>query len=167
MAKLDKALAEPVGRTYMNANDFFENLDERRAEREARPWYVKAASKTHRELFGTYGFVQQNLHPRRVMNKGVWTWQRAHRGWADCDTWSVDTYVTKVVSEMLVYLADTTHSYPGSEEFNTPEKWDAHLRDLAKRLRTWNDDTFADKTSYETTKAAMEEFGRNLGHYWD
>lgn len=31
----------------------------------------------------------------------VWFYQRGRRGWADCDSWSIDTYIAPIFVEML------------------------------------------------------------------
>ncbi len=96
-----------------------------------------------------------------------WNLQRMRRGWADCDVWSLDSYIAQLLSGAVLKLADG-HAYPGDgTEWDTPEKWDAHLKDLSARLAAWNDETFHDDVAYETTRAAVEEFGHSLGRYWD
>ena len=99
--------------------------------------------------------------------RAKWNWQRMRRGWADCDAWSLDCYIARVLSGAVLQLAKG-HAYPGEgTEWDTPEKWEAHLKNLSARLGVWNDETFLDDDSYEITRAAVEEFGRNLGRYWD
>lgn len=141
------------------------------AWRDALPFPVRKAGElarwTRYRVFGKYGFFRDKVNPRLVWRRAGWLLHRAKYGWSAYDTWSADTYIARVVSQMLVHLADHTHSYPGQGEWDTPEKWDAHLRDLAVRIGTWNDDTFCDKDAFETTRSAMEEFGRTFGHYWD
>lgn len=105
-------------------------------------------------------------HPR-PWQRVRYRWQRAARGWADCDVWSMDSYIARVMSAMLTYLADHNHAYPGVEPWETPEKWDTYLRDLSARMAVWNNETFSDKNAFETARAAMEEFGTNFGHFWD
>lgn len=40
-------------------------------------------------------------------------WQRAYRGWADEDTWSLSSYLSKVIKESLVYFKNNQHTIPG------------------------------------------------------
>ena len=56
-------------------------------------------------------------------------WQRATRGWADRDTWNLDSYLLDILPEMIDHLRIHTHGYPGYDEFNTPEKWDKFLKE--------------------------------------
>lgn len=97
-----------------------------------------------------------------------WFIQRGRRGWSVRDTWSFDSYVCWVLSEGTAWLAEHDHGYPGEgTEWDTPEKWKAYLLDLSVRLGTWNDKTFLDNDAFEVSSKAVEEFGRNLGHFWD
>lgn len=96
-----------------------------------------------------------------------WFIQRGRRGWAENDTWSLDSYICTVLSGALIRLADRNFAYPGEESpWDTPEKWDTYLRDLSHRIGAWNADWF-NTEAQETTRKAMEEFGRNLGYFWD
>jgi hypothetical protein len=63
--------------------------------------------------------------------------QRAHRGWADIDTWSLDTTLCRTLAGQLTHLADTTHGWPGREPYPTPEDWDTALRTAAAGLNGW------------------------------
>lgn len=56
-------------------------------------------------------------------------WQRATRGWANRDTWSLDNYLLEILPEMIDHLRIHTHGYPGYGEFDTPEKWDKFLKE--------------------------------------
>lgn len=49
-----------------------------------------------------------------------WFWQRATRGWADCDTWSVDYYLNEVIVGMVKHLIEHQAGVPGNL---TEEKW--------------------------------------------
>lgn len=155
------------GIVHTEWEDFMLELDERQAKYDAQMWPRKAARRIRIYLFGFEGLFNVRLRPRYIVNHIVWYHQRATRGWADSDCWSIDGYITRVLSGMLAYLAEHNQAYPGQPPWDTPETWEAHLRDLSTRMRAWNDDTFTSNDAYETTKTAMEEFARNLGHYWD
>jgi len=76
--------------------------------------------------------------------------------------------MSRVLSEMLTYLADHTHAYPGCGEFDTPEKWDAHLRDLAVRFAALNDDgKWGEDEAHTRVQSAWKDFAENFGYYWD
>jgi len=51
-------------------------------------------------------------------------WQRAFRGWADCDWWGMDNYLIEVILPMLKQLKENQHGHPIGL---TSEKWDAIL----------------------------------------
>jgi hypothetical protein len=73
------------------------------------------------------------------------------------------------MSQGVAYLAENTAGYPGYGDWDTPEKWQAYLEDLSARLGAWtkDDDAFLDDDAFEATSKAVEEFGRNLSHFWD
>ena len=57
-------------------------------------------------------------------------WQRVTRGWANRDTWSLDSYLLEILPEMIDYLREHTHGYPGEYNgFPTPESWDNYLKE--------------------------------------
>lgn len=56
-----------------------------------------------------------------------WCWQRAFRGWADCDWWNMDYYLVEIILPMLKELKKNQHGYPGHGQASTPEKGDAIL----------------------------------------
>ncbi len=56
-----------------------------------------------------------------------WFCQRGRRGWADCDWWNMDNYLIGIILPMLKELKKNGHGYPGIDEADTPEKWDAIL----------------------------------------
>jgi hypothetical protein len=94
--------------------------------------------------------------------------QRGRRGWSEMDAWSLDLYLARVMSESIGYLAENGHTYPGTDQWETPEKWQAHLRDLSQRLTRWNgDDSFLDEGAYQETVQAIRELCDVWGHLWD
>ena len=54
-------------------------------------------------------------------------WQRAFRGYADCDWWNMNGYLVSIILPMLRELKKYQHGYPGHGQASTPEKWDAIL----------------------------------------
>lgn len=56
-------------------------------------------------------------------------WQRATRGWADRDTWNLDYHLLDILPEMIDYLREHTHGYPGGHQgFPTYESWQDFLQ---------------------------------------
>jgi hypothetical protein len=70
-----------------------------------------------------------------------YSWQRARRGWADCDIWSVDIWFMKVIPEMLEKLAKNDHGFPidfekGLEKSDSGHNaWKRTLQQMAHDLR--------------------------------
>jgi hypothetical protein len=93
--------------------------------------------------------------------------QRGRRGFCDEDVWGFDCYIARVMSSGIARLADTDHGWPCGDKWPTYEDWVRYLRDLAGRLGHWTDKNFADQDAFEVTRSAVEEFGRNFGHFWD
>ena len=63
-----------------------------------------------------------------------WAYQRITRGFCDFDVWDFDYYLTSVMAQGIKHLADTTHSYPGNNEFPTYESWRDYLYEIATKL---------------------------------
>lgn len=53
-------------------------------------------------------------------------WQRATRGWADRDTWNLDSYLLDILPEMISHLGENTHGFP--IDFPTYESWQDYLQ---------------------------------------
>lgn len=64
-----------------------------------------------------------------------WGWQRMTRGYADVDVWWLGDYVQELLSKSIVQLAQTCHGYPGRDEWDTPEKWEAFLLEMAEHFK--------------------------------
>ena len=81
--------------------------------------------------------------------------QRAFRGYADCDLWSIDCYLCEIMPKMLKRLQETTHGYPIGF---TEETWDQALDKMiegfeaAKRII---DDEYMDKVQPDWYKKIM------------
>jgi hypothetical protein len=61
-----------------------------------------------------------------------YAYQRACRGYSDCDVWNLDNYLAILIAESLTSLADDTVSYPVS--VSSPKAWDDTLRNVAKHF---------------------------------
>lgn len=60
------------------------------------------------------------------LKKIHWFFQRGARGWADCDTWSFDLYLSKVIPNALKFILKWKHgigcNFLSDEESKNPEK---------------------------------------------
>ena len=52
-------------------------------------------------------------------------------------------------ANMMLHLAEHSCAYPGVGEFDTPEKWKAHLEDMARRLRQCADISWDELNEYQ------------------
>lgn len=170
--KAERALARSlddvhaIPRKHLTWDELQEKWDAAEAREAARPLIIR---KAHDAWWAARRYARDHT-PRRVVNKIVWYRQRARRGWADCDAWSLDSYIARVASQGLARLAANTHSWPGEgSKWPTFEAWQEHLASLSVRMGAWSNDTdsFSDKEMFEITRKAMQEFADNLGHYWD
>lgn len=62
-----------------------------------------------------------------------YAWQRASRGWADCDVWSMDDWFCDVVPGMLKQLADNKLGVPIDFEHHM-DNWPKMLNQMAEDL---------------------------------
>lgn len=65
---------------------------------------------------------------------------RARKGFCYGDIWDFNTWFCGIAPEMLRYMADEGCAYPGSEPFDTAEKWHEWLYKMAERLEYCNKD---------------------------
>lgn len=77
-------------------------------------------------------------HPWKWFEEIYWnirnTIHRGRYGFAYADVWSWYSWWSRVGAEALRYLAEHHHGYPGYEPWDTPEKWDEYLVELADKL---------------------------------
>jgi hypothetical protein len=169
IAKLEKQVDDiNSGKAKLTrVEDFSRWSDEIEMFRESRSPVRKIYDKAWCVLFGIDGLFTCKLRPRYIINHVVWARQRMRRGWADSDCWSIDSHVCRMLGGMLAHLADHNMAYPGQPPFDTPEKWEAHLRDLSKRMLAWDNETFREQAAFQVTQDALKEFADRLGWYWD
>lgn len=64
---------------------------------------------------------------KNIFREIKWFFQRGKRGWADCDTWSLDHYITSWMPEALKYFKENCHGYPANI---SREEWDNILKEM-------------------------------------
>lgn len=71
------------------------------------PWHVSAR-------WAVYRFFKWHrvFHPVQMWDAARWFVQRGRRGWADCDTWSLDYYLSGWMPAALRHLKETKHGVP-------------------------------------------------------
>lgn len=111
------------------------------------------------------------------------TSQRARLGLAYCDTWNFDNFLLNIIIRGLRQLADNSHGYPGFTPFDTYEKWQIYLLDLADKFELasryiydeddyWETHTLQEVNSrheqgMKILKEAFSELAENLPAMWD
>lgn len=53
---------------------------------------------------------------KRIPKEIKWFFQRGKRGWADCDVWGLEHYLTTVIYETLVHLKQNKNGYPATKD---------------------------------------------------
>lgn len=66
-------------------------------------------------------------------------YQRIKRGYSDVDVWNMDCWFLKIIPSMLRQLTNGK-AYPGIAPFETPEKWENWLLDIAAKIESASED---------------------------
>ena len=66
-------------------------------------------------------------------------WQRVTKGYCDRDVWDLDTHFLNLFHFTLRDLALHHYGYPGTEPFDTDEKWKDYLMDLSLKFYQANE----------------------------
>jgi hypothetical protein len=74
---------------------------------------------------------------RRLGRRAQTAYQRATRGWADCDRWDPGVNVCANLADQLNHLADAALGWPGPPDYPEPDDWTAALRTAATGLNGW------------------------------
>lgn len=77
------------------------------------------------------------------------SWQRITKGYCDRDLWNFDKWILETFAEMFDEFARESEGYPGIEPFETPEKWESWLKDIAVRLKRLQTDWAEEFNEYE------------------
>jgi hypothetical protein len=122
---------------------------------------------------------------RYRLRKVIFFFQRGRRGWSDEDMWDACGYLDKVISGMLIDLADRGSSCGPKELEEIDEKrylsgelWEEKLRSLAKEIRRREVDMekleSEEPLPFETYLSKYEKIAlrhrraiRELAGYWD
>lgn len=93
-----------------------------------------------------------------------WSKQRATRGFADSDVWSMQGYIQELMPAMLKHLKDNRMGSPARLGENCHEEWD---KILDRMIFLWNEldeDTCSKKNPYEEAHTkAFSEFSKKYG----
>lgn len=85
-----------------------------------------------------YGKKYYWTHPWKFF-KECWinlknSWMRATKGYCYADLWNMDDWFVEIFPRMLRHLAKAHTAYPGQPPFETSEKWEQWLTEMAENL---------------------------------
>jgi len=91
---------------------------------------------------------------------------RGKNGWCPEDTWNLDWYLAKVISETTGYLSRTIHGFPPELTF---KKWKGILKQISKDIQIKEEykTEKAQLKAYEKRKKALELFVKYFNNLWD
>lgn len=119
---------------------------------------------------------------KRYFRHWKWAYQRATRGYADCDTWDIRGWFFGVMPAMLDQMAEEAHGFPavpGDSSFTTQavmmddasdetdrkfKEWQTLLHYMATKFRDADEDMCSMKNPYEDEwSKAYDEFSAEYG----
>jgi len=103
--------------------------------------------------------IQKLKNLKNFMYRGV-------HGWCPEDTWNLDYYLAKVISETTNYLQKNLNSYPDGL---TLGKWRKILKQISKDIIV-RDNIITEKSqleAYAKRKKALELFIKYFNFLWD
>ena len=127
-----------------------------------------------------YNFTYYLTHPWEIFDELYrevkYFLQRGWRGYADCDIWNFDHYLSILLADGLKVLAKG-NSYPGQGIFDDAKKWEDALKLNAKRFQDyidyeevgWEDDPdfIKMKKVYKEREKAVKFMAEWFGNLWD
>jgi hypothetical protein len=121
----------PGGLTMISPDVSWADWEEqRRIEKELLPdpWWLPAMQRV------------SQLSVRSAQRNVRTVTQRATRGWADRDVWSLDRHLCRTLAAQLQHLADKGNAWPGdTARWADEHEWQADLRRNAALLRRYAD----------------------------
>lgn len=112
---------------------------------------------------GGYNLAYYLIRPHRVFadyyREVKWFIQRGRRGYADCDVWSVDGYLTRIVPQMLETLRKNAIGYPVG---STPKKWDTKLKQMINAFTIARQISDYEYISPQAYKKALKLFRKDF-----
>ena len=85
--------------------------------------------------------------------------ERLHYGIGHRDAWWLGDYLCLSISNGLHILKDIEHGYPGREPYETIEKWEDKLEEMAEKFSQIISDDFEEDEAYEAFLKVKEERG--------
>lgn len=133
----------------------------------------------HSPIGGSYNYAYYLLHPWKyigeLFDNTKWFIQRGRRGYADCDVWNLDGYLTKFLGNALRDLANQVHGTviietgrkldpldPNDVDLLTVEEWQATLRYIAETFDIGRKMQACEYDSIEEHEAANKRFQHGM-----
>ena len=98
----------------------------------------------------------------------VWSMQRVKRGYSDYDVWGMDSYLQRLIPDMLITLKKNHHGAPTIDEDSDVchAKWNKTLNRMIFLWRESNEETCSKKNPYEEEYLkCAEAFEKKYG-FW-
>ena len=91
---------------------------------------------------------------------------RGKNGWCPEDTWDLDVYLSKVISETTSYLAKTVHGFPPELTF---KRWKEILNQISKdiQIKEFYKTEEEQLNAYKKRKEALQLFITYFSFLWD
>lgn len=65
-------------------------------------------SDVHKDTYKEHRLHYILVHPFAtlwyLLHKIKWFWQRATKGWAECDAWNADAYLAKIIADISTFI---------------------------------------------------------------
>ena len=130
-------MSEKVSGPYNSVNEMFSEMHIKEAKfKKDYPtlWMLK-------EVYWWFYRLWHN-HIRLVPREIKWFYQRGKRGWADCDIWGFDCYISRIIYTGLEKLRKIQHILPDWKEGMTEEEaqksWDIKITEMIWAFKAWH-----------------------------
>lgn len=101
------------------------------------------------------------------INSIKWFIQRGKRGWADCDTWSLDWYLSEWMPKAIRHLKDTSNAHPPTMTFR---QWKYILELIARGFEAdfkMKDEIIDDKRLQKRKERGLKLFIKYYDNLWE
>lgn len=136
------------------------NEEARRYEKE-HPFSTWFAQTVH------YPIVRYLRALKNIPTEIKWFLQRGKRGWADCDVWSIDWYLSNIIPPMVRKLRGRLYGHPCGLTLITWRKVLEIIADgfeLTRKIQNYQNITYKERCKIKRTFTLFEKYYYNL---WD
>ncbi len=111
--------------------------------------------------YPAYRLFYNQFNVRKICREVKWFIQRGRRGWADCDTWSIDYYLNRIMPEMLESLARNYHGHPVNL---SQSRWCNMLRRQAQLYRVMQ--CYLDNYRIKAANQCLKKIHKFMAKYY-